>query len=91
MEDAVSPNLEREALLDVGVRVWAEIGRARMPLGDAVALSQGAVVDLDRTPDEPVELYVNGFRYGVGRLVLVEGEWAVRLEAVYPQALTAAE
>ena len=43
MEGAVSPHLERETLLDVGVRVWAEIGRARMPLGDAVALSQGAV------------------------------------------------
>jgi flagellar motor switch protein FliN len=89
MEGAVSTHLDREALLDVGVRVWAEIGRTRMPLGDAVALSQGAVVDLDREPDEPVEFYVNGFRYGVGRLVLVEGEWAIRLEAVYPDALAA--
>ncbi len=87
MEGAVSTQLEREALLDVGVRVWAEIGRTRMPLGDAVALSSGAVVDLDRETEDPVEIYVNGFRYGVGRLVLVEGEWAVRLEAVYPDVL----
>jgi flagellar motor switch protein FliN/FliY len=87
----VTEHLDREALLDVGVRVWAEIGRARMPLGDAVALSQGAVVDLDRDPDDPVDVYVNGFRYGTGRLVLVEGEWAVRLEAVYPDALAGGE
>ena len=58
-----------------------------MPLGDAVALSAGAVVDLDRETDDPVELYVNGFRYGLGRLVLVEGEWAIRLESVHPDAL----
>jgi len=87
MEGAVTGSLEREALLDVGVRVWAEIGRARMPLGEAVALSEGAVVDLDRAPEEPVDLYVNGFRYGTGRLVLVEGEWAVRLETVHPDGV----
>jgi flagellar motor switch protein FliN/FliY len=83
----VSEHLDHDALLDVGVRVWAEIGRARMPLGEAVALSQGAVVDLDREPEEPVDLYVNGFRYGTGRLVLVEGEWAVQLDAVYPDGV----
>ena len=87
MEGAVSQHLEREALLDVGVRVWAEIGRARMALGDAVALSQGAVVDLDRAPEEPVELYVNVFRYGTGRLVLVESDWAVLLESVHTDGL----
>ena len=87
MEGAVNDRLDREALLDVDVRLCAELGRARMPLGDAVALAEGAVVDLDRETDEPVEIYVNGFRYGLGRLVLVEGEWAVRLEAVYPDVL----
>jgi flagellar motor switch protein FliN/FliY len=71
-----------ESLLDVDVRLWAELGRARMPLGDAVALSEGSVVDLDRAPEEPVDVYVNGHRYATGRLVLVDGEWAVRVESI---------
>ena len=71
-----------EAMLDVDVRLWAELGRARMPLGDAVALSSGSVVDLDREPDEPVDVFVNGHRYATGRLVLVDGEWAVRIESI---------
>ena len=83
--------LAPDALLDVTVRFWAELGRAHMPLGDAVALSEGAIVDLDREPEEPVDVYVNGFHYGTGRLVLVDGEWAIRLDTVTcPDALLGA-
>jgi flagellar motor switch protein FliN len=74
--------LEPGALLDVGVRVWAEIGRTRMPVADAVALAEGAVVDLDKLHDEPVDLYVNGLHYATGRLVVVDGEWALTIDAV---------
>jgi flagellar motor switch protein FliN/FliY len=49
-----------DALMDVTVRVWAEIGRTRMPLADAMALGEGVLVDLDREHDEPIDLYVNG-------------------------------
>jgi flagellar motor switch protein FliN/FliY len=78
-EDVV---LAPDALLDVKVRVWAEIGRTRMPLADAVALSEGVLVDLDKEHDEPIDLFVNGLHYGRGRLVKVEGEWALTLDEI---------
>jgi len=53
-------------------------------VGRAVDLAAGAVVDLDRAPDDPVDLYVNGRRFATGRLLLVEDEWAVRVETVLP-------
>jgi flagellar motor switch protein FliN len=68
------------ALLDVKVRVWAEIGRTRMPLEDAMGLLEGGVIDLDREYDEPVDLYVNGLHYAIGRLVTVQGEWALTID-----------
>lgn len=72
-----------EALRDVRVRVWAELGRTRVSLGEAPRLPAGAVLELDRKADDPVDLYVNGRRFGSGRLVLTdEGEWALRLEEV---------
>ena len=74
--------LSADALLDVKVRVWAEIGRTRMPLADAVALNEGVLVDLDREHHEPIELYVNGMRMGSGRLVTVDGEWALTLDEI---------
>jgi len=74
--------LSADALMDVKVRVWAEIGRTRMPLADAVALSEGVLVDLDREHHEPSDLYVNGLHYGRGRLVMVDGEWALTVDEI---------
>jgi flagellar motor switch protein FliN len=74
--------MDADALLDVKVRVWAEVGRTRMPLAEAMALAEGSLVDLDREHDDPVELYVNGRRLGSGRLVMVEGEWALAIDEI---------
>ena len=70
------------SLLDMPLRVWAEIGRTRLPAAYVVGMPQGAIVDLDCEPDEPAELFVNGRLFGTGRLVLVDGEWAIRVESL---------
>jgi flagellar motor switch protein FliN/FliY len=68
-------------LRTVPLRVWAELGRTRLPLSRAVGLPPGSVVELDRRAEEPVDLFVSGRRFARGVLVLVEdGEWAVRVE-----------
>jgi flagellar motor switch protein FliN len=72
-----------ESLRAIHVRVWAELGRSRMPIGQLIGKPAGAVVELDRHADEPVDLFVNGMRFASGRLVISEGgEWAVRIEDV---------
>jgi flagellar motor switch protein FliN/FliY len=71
------------SLAGIHVRVWAELGRASMPTAEVVGLPHGAVVELDRSPDEPIDLFVNGRRFATGRLVVVDGnDWAVRIESV---------
>jgi flagellar motor switch protein FliN/FliY len=75
-----------DALRDIRVRVWAELGRTRMPIGEAPALPAGTVIELDRKADDPVDLYVNGLRFASGTLVLTDdGEWALRLAEVAGQ------
>jgi flagellar motor switch protein FliN/FliY len=71
------------SLAGIPVRVWAELGRARMPSAQLVGLPPGAVVELDKQADEPIDLYVNGTHFATGRLVVVDGaDWAVRIEHV---------
>jgi flagellar motor switch protein FliN len=78
----------QEALGSISLRVWAELGRARMPLGSALGLPVGAVLDLDRTADAPVDLYVNGMRFARGQLIVTEeGEWAVSLDGLESEGL----
>ena len=72
-----------DSLRAIDVRVWAELGRRRMPIGNLVGMPVGAVVDLDTEADEPVDLFVNGMRFASGRLVVSEGgEWAVEIESL---------
>ena len=80
--DAELDELEPGTLLDMPLRVWAEIGRARMPAAYVVGMPQGAIVDLDCDPEAPADLFVNGRHFGTGRLILVDGEWALRVETL---------
>jgi flagellar motor switch/type III secretory pathway protein FliN len=77
-----SEELEPASLVDTKLRVWAEIGRTHMPASTVVGMSDGAILDLDREADEPADLYVNGRHFGTGRLILVDGEWALRIESL---------
>jgi flagellar motor switch protein FliN/FliY len=71
------------SLAGIPVRVTAELGRARMPSAQIVGLPAGAVVELNRQADEPIDLYVNGRRFATGRLMVVDGsDWAVRIESI---------
>jgi flagellar motor switch protein FliN/FliY len=88
---------------DVPLRLWAELGRVRMPLSRLVGLPAGAVVELDHEVDDPIDLYVDDMCFAQGRLVVTDdSEWAVRIEKVHglpetashplsttPQSLTA--
>jgi flagellar motor switch protein FliN len=69
-----------EKLGDIHLRVWAELGRTQLPIGQALELPVGAVVDLDRTADSAVDLFINGLCFGHGNLLVTEdGEWAIEV------------
>ena len=77
-----------EALGAINLRVWAELGRARMPLGSALGLPVGAVLDLDRAAEAPVDLYVNGVCFARGQLLVTDdGEWAVSIDGLASEGL----
>jgi flagellar motor switch protein FliN/FliY len=81
--EATDSNSVSDSLRSVDVRVWAELGRARMPAGRLVGLPGGAIVELDRDAEELVDLYVDGMRYATGRLVVCEDDtWGLRIESV---------
>jgi flagellar motor switch protein FliN len=74
------------SLAGISVRVCAELGRARMASAQIVGMPAGAVVELNRQADEPIDLYVNGRRFATGRLMVVDGaDWAVRIESILGQ------
>jgi flagellar motor switch protein FliN len=82
----------RPSLSGIPVRVWAELGRTRMPSAQVVGMPSGSVVELNQAADEPIDLYVNGTRFATGRLMVVDGtDWAVRIETVLSSSNTSTE
>jgi flagellar motor switch protein FliN len=78
--DQGGPRDVEETLRGISMRVWAELGRTRLPLSDTLTLPLGAVVELDKHADAPVDLYVNGLRFAQGTLMVDDnGHWTIRL------------
>jgi flagellar motor switch protein FliN/FliY len=78
-------NAELGLLASVDTELSVVIGRSRLPIRELLALDPGAVIELDRRPGDPVEVLVNGTLVARGEVVIVEGEFGVRVvELVRP-------
>jgi flagellar motor switch protein FliN/FliY len=69
-------------LLDVAVKLTAELGRVSMPIGEVLKLGPGSVVGLDRAIAEPIDLFVQGVLFARGEVVVVEDRFAIRIQEI---------
>ena len=69
-------------LAEVQVELAVELGRVKLPLRDLLALGPGAVLELDRAADAPVDVLVNGCLVARGEVVVIDGDFGVRITAV---------
>jgi flagellar motor switch protein FliN len=75
-------NAELERLYDVPVELAVEIGRTQMTIRETLALGPGSIVTLARTAGEPVDLLVNGKPIARGEVVVIDGEFGLRVTEV---------
>lgn len=68
-----------DAVLDVDLPLVVRFGRTVMPLRALADLGPGSVVDMGRSPDEPVELLVGDRLIARGEVVIVGGNYGVRI------------
>jgi type III secretion system YscQ/HrcQ family protein len=68
-----------ELLADIPLQIAVELARVPFTADEVVALKVGQVIELHRSPGEPVELSVNGKVVARGELVEVEGQLGVRV------------
>jgi flagellar motor switch protein FliN/FliY len=71
-----------DLLLDVELPVSVSFGRAQLPLKDVIKLTTGSIVELNRAVSEPVEIIVNNCVIARGQVVVVEGNFGVRIQQV---------
>jgi len=71
-----------DLLLEVELPVGVSFGRVQMKLRDAVKLTTGSIVELNRRVTEPVEVIVNNCVIARGEVVVVEGNYGVRIQEI---------
>lgn len=68
-----------DLIADIPVRVTVELGKARKSVSEILALTAGAVVELDKMAGEPVDILVNGKLIAHGEVVVIDENFGVRI------------
>jgi flagellar motor switch protein FliN len=71
-----------DLLHDVEMEVSAELGRTRLSVRELLALSPGAVVELDRAAGSASDLLVNGRLIARGEVVVVDENFGIRITEI---------
>lgn len=69
-------------LMDIELNARVRIGSKQMLLKDVVKLSEGTIIDLDKSVDEPMEILVNGKTIAKGIVVVVGGNFGIKITHV---------
>jgi len=75
-----------DLLLDVELPVSVSFGKAQLPLQQILKWTTGSIVELDCAVNEPVEVVVNNCVIARGEVVVVDGNYGVRVQHIVSRA-----
>ena len=74
-----------DVILDIDLPLVVRFGRTELPLRALTRLGPGSVIDLGRSPDDPVEVLVSNRVVAHGEVVIVSGSYGIRILDVVSQ------
>jgi flagellar motor switch protein FliN/FliY len=72
-------NINIDLLMDIPLPVTVELGRKEMRIKEILGLGQGSVVELSKLAGDLVDLMINGKKFAVGEVMVVDENYAVRI------------
>ena len=76
------PTTEVEALMDVQVEITAVLGTSLMPISQILKLGRGAVVELNRSVGEDIEVHANNRLVAMGEVIVVDDRLGVTMTEI---------
>ena len=98
LDDQAMPDAEEEEqggptqanidlLMDIPLSIQVRLGETRMPLRDVLSLSPGSTLRLNRSENDPIQLFVNGKLIGTGQVIQTpEGNVGVEVSSIVTRA-----
>ena len=80
------PRSLEQSIMDLSADVEIIIGEARLPIENLLTLETGDVIALEKSIDDPVDVYVAGQLMARGQLIISDGKLGVSLtEIIAPE------
>jgi len=73
---------ELDAVLDVSVDITAVLGTSMMPISQILKLGRGAVVELNRSVGEDIEVHANSRLVATGEVIVIEDRLGVNINDI---------
>jgi flagellar motor switch protein FliN len=83
--DAAQPNAHLDLLLDVQLEATIRFGETQLLLRDVLAAGPGAIFELDRELNAPADLLVAGRLMARGEVVVINGNFGLRITELAAQ------
>ena len=81
-QDSDKPTTDVEALLDVEVEITAILGTTNMPISQILKLGRGAVVQLNRSVGEDIEVHANNRLVAKADVIVVDDRLGVTMTEI---------
>lgn len=75
-----APNFD--VLLDIPVKISAELGGCQLSMREVLQLEAGSVVGLDKAADAPIDLYVNQKLFARGEVVVIDERFGIKVTEI---------
>ena len=66
-------------IMDIPLKLTAELGRTKIVVSELLNLGQGSVIELNKLAGEAMEIYINDKLIAKGEAVVVNDKFGVRL------------
>ena len=80
--DAVASTGQFDIFLDVDAAVTVVLGKAEIPVRRLLQLGPGAVLELNKSIEAPVDLYLQETKFAEGDVVVVDDCFAIRIKQI---------
>jgi flagellar motor switch protein FliN/FliY len=68
-----------DVVLDIPVELSVQLGTCSLPMRQVLQLEPGSIVQLDKTADAPVDVFVNHKLVARGEVVVLEDRLGIRI------------
>lgn len=75
-----------DTIMNIHVTLSIQVGKTRMKLKELMKLSRGTVIELNKMAGEPLDILVNDEPIAKGEVVVVNGNYGIRITDVTKDA-----